>query len=96
MSLYFVHRQHDAATYPAQDTAAGNLLLEHISPINALKYGVKLKSDAVFDGQHTFVLILEADQQAKIDKFMEPFKQAGSVEIHPASLCETVIERAGC
>jgi len=41
-------------------------------------------------------LILEADQKANIDKFMEPFKQAGSVQIHPASLCETVVERAGC
>ncbi len=96
MSLYFVHHQHDAATCPAKDPAAGNLLLEHISPINALKYGVQLKSDAVLDGQHTFVLILEADQKANIDKFMEPFKQAGSVQIHPASLCETVVERAGC
>jgi len=96
MSLYFVRHQHDAAACPAQDPAAGNKLLEHISPSNARKYDVHVKSDAVLDGQHTFVLILEADQQAKIDKFMEPFKQAGSVDIYPASLCETVVERAGC
>jgi hypothetical protein len=96
MSLYFVRHQHDAATCPAQDPAAGNMLLEHISPSNARKYDIQVKSDAVLDGQHTFVLILEADQQVKIEKFMEPFKQAGSVEIYPASLCETVVERAGC
>ena len=96
MSLYFVRHQHDTATCPAHDPAAGNMLLDHINPLNALKYGVQIKSDAVLDGQHTFVLILEADQEAKIEKFMEPFRQAGSVEIHPASLCETVVERAGC
>ncbi len=96
MSLYFVRHQHDAATCPAQDPAAGNMLLEHISPFNARKYDVQIKSDAVLDGQHTFVLILEADGQEKIEKFMEPFRQAGSVEIFPASLCETVVERAGC
>ena len=96
MSLYFVRHQHDAATCPAQDPAAGNMLLEHISPVNASKYDVRIKSDAVLDGEHTFVLIIEADGQEKIYKFLEPFKQAGSVEIYPASLCETVVERAGC
>jgi len=65
MSLYFVRHQHDAATCPAQDPAAGNMLLEHISPFNVRKYDVQIKSDAVLDGQHTFVLILEADGQKK-------------------------------
>ena len=96
MSLYFVRHQHNAETCPAQDPAAGNMLLEHLNPMNARKYGVKIEADAVLDGQHTFVLILEADDQAKIDNFMLPFKQAGPVEITPASLCETVVERAGC
>jgi len=42
------------------------------------------------------VLILESDERAKIENFMQPFAQAGPVEIVPASKCETVVARAGC
>ena len=72
------------------------MLLTHISPMNARKFGVQIHGDAVLDGQHTFVLIVESDDKAKIENFMQPFKMAGSVEIIPASTCETVVERAGC
>ena len=96
MSLYFVRHYHDAETCPAKDPAAGNILLTHISPLNARKFGVQIVGDAVLDGQHTFVLILEADEKAKIDNFMQPFAQAGPVEITSASTCETVVEREGC
>ena len=41
-------------------------------------------------------LIVESDDKANIENFMQPFKMAGSVEIIPASTCETVVERAGC
>jgi hypothetical protein len=96
MSLYFVKHQHTDETCPARDPEAGSMLLNHISPLNARKFGVDIRGDAVLDGQHTFVLILEADNPAQIENFMTPFKQAGSVEITPASTCEVVVERAGC
>jgi hypothetical protein len=31
-----------------------------------------------------------------MQQFMAPFAQVGSVELFPASSCETVIERGGC
>ena len=55
-----------------------------------------LIGDAVLDGQHTFVLILEAEDPEYIENFMQPFAMAGSVEILPASTCEMVVERQGC
>lgn len=96
MSLYFVRHQHSAETCPAQSPEMGNMLLSHLSPSNASKFGVGIRGDAVLDGQHTFVLILEANSQEQVEAFMGPFKQAGPVEISPASACETVVERAGC
>jgi len=96
MSLYFVRHQHDAETCPAKDPQMGQMLVQHVSKANARKFGVGLIGDAVLDGQHTFVLILEAEDQAYIEQFMQPFAMAGSVEISPASTCETVVERAGC
>jgi uncharacterized protein with GYD domain len=96
MSLYFVHHQHAAETCPAKNPEMGQMLVQHVSKSNARKFGVDLIGDAVLDGQHTFIMILEAEDQAYIEQFMQPFAMAGSVEIVPASSCETVVERQGC
>lgn len=96
MTLYFVKHQHDAETCPAMDPDMGAMLLNHISPQNALKHGVNLHGDAVLDGQHTFVLIVDAASEDNVRNFMLPFSQAGPVEITQASSCEVVVERAGC
>jgi len=96
MSLYFVRHQHAAETCPAKNPEMGQMLLQHLSKANARKFGIELHGEAVLDGQHTLVLILEADQKEYVEQFMAPFAQAGSVEILPASLCEAVVERAGC
>lgn len=96
MSLYYVNHQHNAETCPARDPEMGNMLLKHISPSNAIKHHINIIADAVLDGEHTFVLILEAKDEEAIRSFMQPFSMAGSVEIRPASHCETVVERAGC
>lgn len=74
----------------------GAMLLSHLSPLNASKFGIDIQGEAVLDGKHTLVLIMEANDTQKIDSFMQPFKMAGSVEITPASTCESVVERAGC
>jgi hypothetical protein len=96
MSLYFVRHQHTSETCPAKNPEMGQMLLNHLSPSNARKFGVDIQSDAVLDNQHTLVLILEADARSQVDNFMQPFKMAGSVEIWPASTCEVVVDRAGC
>ncbi len=96
MSLYFVQHVHDAETCPARDPQMGQMLLAHIRPENAARFGVHIHGEAVLDGRHTFVLIVEAASPEPIEQFMQPFQQAGTVEIFPASLCEEVVERAGC
>jgi ribosomal protein L7Ae-like RNA K-turn-binding protein len=96
MSLYFVRHQHSPDTCPAKDPAMGQMLLQHLTAQNARKFGVDLVGDAVLDGQHTLVLIAEAEDPEYIDNFMQPFAMAGSVEVFPASTCEAVVERQGC
>ena len=96
MSLYFVRHQHTPETCPAKNLEMGPTLVQRVTKANARKFGVDLIGDAVLDGQHTFVLILEAEDQAYIEQFMQPFAMAGSVEITPASTCEMVVERQGC
>jgi hypothetical protein len=96
MSLYYVHHQHSAETCPAKDPEMGQMLLQHLSPTNARKFGLDIQGEAVLDGKHTLVLIVESEDPQYIRNFMQPFAQAGSVEILPASTCEAVVERQGC
>ena len=96
MSLYFVQHNHDENTCPAKDPSQGNMLLNHLNPVNARQYGVYIQGDAVLDNQHSFVLILEAEDLSSIENFLAPFKQAGSLDIFPASTCENVVSREGC
>ena len=96
MSLYFVRHQHSPETCPAKDPQMGQMLLQHLTKPNARKYGVDLLGDAVLDGQHTLVLIAEAEDKEYLQNFMQPFAQAGSVDIQPASTCEAVVARQGC
>jgi uncharacterized protein with GYD domain len=96
MSLYFVRHQHSAETCPAKNLEMGQMLLQHLTKSNARKFGIDLIGDAVLDSQHTVVIIAETEDQQYLHNFMQPFAQAGSVEILPASTCEAVVARQGC
>ncbi len=96
MSLYIVRHQHDAETCPAKDPAMGEMLLKHLSPNNAHKFGLTIKGDGVVNGQHTLFMIVEAEEADTVENFMQPFKQAGPVEVWAASECEAVVARGGC
>ena len=96
MSLYFVRHQHTASNCPAANPQMGQMLLQHLTKDNARKFGVDLVGDAVLDGQHTLVIIAEAEDPQYLQDFLQPFAQAGSVEILQASSCEAVVERHGC
>ena len=96
MPLFVVQHEHAAESCPAGHPEMGPMLLKHISPANAATFGVKVQAEAVVDGAHIFYLIVEADDEEKVEKFMAPFSQAGSVEISPASYCEQVVQRKLC
>ena len=96
MSLFVVRHQHNANTCPAKDPEMGAMLLKHLSPSNARKFGITIKGDGVIDGKHTLFMIVEAEEPIAVENFMQPFKQAGPVEVWAASECEAVVARAGC
>lgn len=96
MSLYFVRHQHSPETCPAKNPEMGQMLLQHLTKSNAKKFGIDLIGDAVLDSQHTLVLIAESEDKQYLENFMQPFAQAGPVEIINASTCEAVVERQGC
>ena len=96
MSLFVVKHQHDEGACPAGDPQMAPLLQQHVSPGNVESHGMTLHGEAVIDGQHTLYLILDAPDQDRVENYMQPFTQVGSVDVMPASSCEAVVQRAAC
>ena len=96
MSLFLVKHQHPAEQCPAGNKEFAPQLLAHLAEANAAKFGVTIHGEAVINGKHTLFLIAEAQQLSALENFMQPFAQAGSVEIQQASNCETVVARGVC
>lgn len=96
MPLFIVQHRHPAEKCPTRQPSMAQMLLKHLSDENAAKFGLKIESHAVADGAHRLVMIVEARDAKAVEKFMEPFKMAGSVEISPSSSCETVVQRGFC
>lgn len=96
MALFVAKHQHSAEACPARDPQMGPMLLEHLSEGNAAQYDISIHGEAVIDGQHTLYVILDASDRTKVEEFMAPFAQAGSVEVMAANPCAMVIDRAGC
>jgi hypothetical protein len=96
MSLFVTRHQHPAERCPAADPEMGSMLLRHVSPNNAATYGITIQGEAVINDAHTLYMIVEAPDRERVEQFMAPFAQVGSVEVLPASTCEAVVGRGGC
>jgi hypothetical protein len=73
----------------------GSMLLRHLSTENTSGQGVTIQAEAVVNDAHTLYLIVEADSRDRVEGFMAPFAQAGTVEVLPASSSAAVIGRRG-
>ena len=96
MSLFIAKHSHPAERCPARDPQMAPMLLQHLSPSNAANYSIKIQGEAVVNGAHTLYLILDAPDEDSVNRFMQPFAQAGSVDVWAASPCEVVVERGYC
>ena len=96
MALFIVRHQHAPEHCPAQDPDMGAMLLNHLSRPNVRQYGVQIQGEAVVQGEHTLYFIVEASDERQLRGFMQPFEQAGSLDIYPASTCARVVASGGC
>ena len=95
MSLFIATHQHSAETCPAAPPA-GDDLLSHVSSAVAARYGVSIQAEAVVDGEHCLILVLQATHRDQVEAFMAFFARFGSVVVCPASTSEAAVARAGC
>ena len=96
MPLFIVRHQHAADGCPAQDPFMGASLLNHLSRPNVRKFGLQIQGEAVVQGEHTMYMIVEAVDEDRLREFMQPFQQAGSLDIYPASTCVRTVASGGC
>jgi DMSO/TMAO reductase YedYZ molybdopterin-dependent catalytic subunit len=96
MPLFVVKHQHSAEACPTRDPFLGAKLLNHLSRPNVREFGVEIHGEATIDGEHTVYFIVEAGDESGVRAFMEPFQDAGTVDIYPASSYTRVIASGGC
>jgi len=96
MPLFIVRHQHAADGCPAQDPFMGASLLNHLSRPNVKKFGLEIQGEAVVHGEHTMYMIVEAADEGRLREFMQPFQQAGTLDIYPASTCVRTVASGGC
>jgi DMSO/TMAO reductase YedYZ molybdopterin-dependent catalytic subunit len=72
------------------------MLLNHIGRANARAHGLSIQGEAVLDGEHSLLLIVEAETEQGLREFMAPFADAGTVEIKGATTCAGVLAVGGC
>jgi hypothetical protein len=71
-------------------------LLSYVSAATAARYGVTILAEAVPEGEHRLILILQAAHQDQVEQFMSFFSQFGSVRLKQAWSSEATIARGGC
>jgi DMSO/TMAO reductase YedYZ molybdopterin-dependent catalytic subunit len=96
MALFVVRHQHAAERCLAHDPQMGAMLLSHLSRTNVAQHGLKIHGEAVVRGEHTFYIIVEAQDEAGLSAFLQPFQLAGSIEVYPASTCAGAVASGGC
>lgn len=96
MPLFIVHHQHSPDTCPARDPAKGTMLLNHLSRSGAARHGVLIKAEAVARASHSLFFIAEATDEAVLDAFLAPFRDAGQVHVTVATSWAEVVFGGGC
>jgi DMSO/TMAO reductase YedYZ molybdopterin-dependent catalytic subunit len=96
MGLFIVRHEHQQDRCPANDPDMGATLLNYLSRPNVRQLGVEIQGEAVVQGEHTLYMIVEADDEEHVRRFLEPFAEAGMVDVHPASTCAQVVASGGC
>ena len=96
MPLFIVIAKHSPDSCLAGDPEMGKMLLSHLNKDNASKFGVNIQATAGAESQHTLHIIMDTGDRQKVDEYMTPFAQMGSVEVTTGIACEAHVARGRC
>jgi hypothetical protein len=95
MPLFLAQHRHHPDRCPASAGRTVRLLSE-ISAANAARHRVTIEAEAIIDGEHRLILILEAPDREAVQSFLTFLRECGELQILAASPAEAAVERGGC
>ena len=85
MSLYFVRHQHSPEACPAKDPSMGQMLLEHLTRVNARKFGVDLRGPGAIDAASEFCGYDTLEGEGRVLKILKGGVEAASASAGSAA-----------
>jgi len=86
------HRPEDCPAAPGR----GMRLLSRVSAATAARYGVTIEAEALPEGEHCLLLVVEAASPEAVERFLAFLPHPGGLRVLPASTAEEAVERGGC
>src|SRR5690242_20253955 len=95
IALFVAQHRHPPDQCPASP-GSGSLLLSRVSAAAAARYGVTIEAEALIDGEHLLLLVVQAASQEAVEHFLAFLPGPGYLQILPACSAEEAVQRGGC
>ena len=95
IALFVAQHRHPPDQCPASP-GSGPLLLSRVSAATAARYGVTIEAEALIDGEHLLLLVVQAASQRAVERFLDFLPGPGCLRVRPACNAEDAVQRGGC
>ena len=95
MPLFVARHRHLPGDCPVSP-GRGALLLSRISAEVAACYGVTIQAEALLEGEHTLLLVVQAASPRAVRRFLAFLPGPDDLQVETASSAEEAVERGGC
>ena len=93
--MFVAQHRHPPGRCPAS-SGRGPLLLSRVSSATAARYGVTIEAEALIDGEHLLLLVVQAASQEAVERFLAFLPGPGYLRVRPACSAEEAVQRGGC
>jgi hypothetical protein len=95
IALFVARHQHPPDRCPAS-SGSGSLLLSRVSAATAARYGVTIEAEALMDGEHLLLLVVQAANREAVERFLAFLPGQEDLQVLPACSAEEAVQRGGC
>ena len=95
IALFVAQHRHPPDQCPAS-SGSGPLLLSRVSAAAAARYGVTIEAEALIDGEHLLLLVVQAASQEAVARFLAFLPGPGYLRVLRACSAEEAVQRGGC
>ena len=95
IALFVAQHRHPPDQCPASP-GSGPLLLSRVSAAAAARYGVTIEAEALIEGEHLLLLVVQAAGQEAVERFLAFLPGPGCLRVLPACSAEEAVLRGGC